>query len=106
MPGDAVNRLAGLFGVIRKTQKLTDGGQRKPQLPAMPNERQPFIMRVSKSSLVSFSAQRLRHQADLFVISDSLHFAARPFRKLTDGEMSVEHGANRLLNLQLLEVLC
>lgn len=92
MSRNAICSLAGLSGAVRKTQKLTDGVQREAQFPAMADEIQSFEVFRAEAPLIAFGVRRIWHQTDLFIVTDRLHFAARPLRQLADGERVLAHG--------------
>lgn len=77
-PRDAIRRRAGALGVIRQAQEFTNSSQWESELAAVTDKHQSFGVSPTEPPLVAAGAHRLWHQADLFVIADGLHLAARP----------------------------
>jgi hypothetical protein len=68
--------MAGAVGIITEIEKLADRFKGKPQLACVPDKGQAVNFRIPVAPLPAFGATWFGHQADLFVIPDSLNFCS------------------------------
>ncbi len=84
--GDGIDLRTGPVGRVREVQQLSDRLQRKAKLAGMADKGETVQLGIAITPLTAFGPIGLRHQTDLLVIADRLHFGAGAFCECADGK--------------------
>jgi len=91
-PRELIDCIARLLRTIREAQQLADCLERKAELAAVPDEREPLYVRLPIATLVPSGTNGLGHEADLLVVADRLDLAAGCARKIANTDFLAGHG--------------